>query len=326
MGQHLLGPHTIGTRVVIRRVVPGERGPSGGPALTDVLGVMRSWYAGRTTIEREDGSLIEIEIADIVSGKPVPPRPSRFSRLSADEVESRTAALFVPRLVEHLGDWLLRYSGGSNRRPNSVLPVADPGCGLDDALAAVAEFYSGHGIAPCFQAVVGSSLHDMLTERGWQRFDGEEADTDVLLAGVAQLSRRLARTDISAVRHSPHLTRDWLVGNDRALANYDAVERSLRLPDAVFASILEEGHQVARGRASLSDGWALFADLTVQPGHRRRGLARVVMADLAEWAAEQGASAMLLQVQADNEPAQALYESLGFEVHHSYRYLVPPTP
>jgi hypothetical protein len=33
-----LGPHVVGQRVVVRRVVHGETGPSGGPALTDLLG------------------------------------------------------------------------------------------------------------------------------------------------------------------------------------------------------------------------------------------------------------------------------------------------
>ncbi len=51
-GRHTLGPHVVGQRVVVRRVLPGETGPSGGPALTDVLGVCESWSAGvarRTT-------------------------------------------------------------------------------------------------------------------------------------------------------------------------------------------------------------------------------------------------------------------------------------
>jgi GNAT superfamily N-acetyltransferase len=143
---------------------------------------------------------------------------------------------------------------------------------------------------------------------------------------VAQVARALAGTPDLALVHEDRLTPEWLVGNDRALANYPAVEASLRLPDAVFASVHEGGHQVARARANLAGDWALLGDLTVQPDHRRRGLARVVMADLVAWAAERGAGTMLLQVVGDNAPAQALYAGLGFARHHSYRYLVPPVP
>ncbi|HET7351353.1 MAG TPA: hypothetical protein VFJ28_10485 [Marmoricola sp.] len=72
-----LGPHVVGHRVVVRRVVRGETGPSGGPAMTDVLGTCESWEDGVVTVRREDGTEVEIAVADIVSGKPVPPRPRR---------------------------------------------------------------------------------------------------------------------------------------------------------------------------------------------------------------------------------------------------------
>jgi len=45
--------------------------------MTDVLGICESWTAGAVTVRTEDGGLVEIETADIVSGKPVPPRPPR---------------------------------------------------------------------------------------------------------------------------------------------------------------------------------------------------------------------------------------------------------
>ena len=48
--------------------------------MTDVLGFCESWADGPdglVVVRREDGSVVEIPIADIVSGKPVPPRPER---------------------------------------------------------------------------------------------------------------------------------------------------------------------------------------------------------------------------------------------------------
>jgi ribosomal protein S18 acetylase RimI-like enzyme len=316
-----LGPAQVGSRVVVRRVVRGETGPTGGPAFTDVLGVMESWADGVTTVRRADGSVVTIRTADIVSGKPVPPRASRFSRLSVEAVERRAAGMFRPDLAVRLGAWMLRLSGGVNRRPSSVLAVGDPGMPLDDALEEAVRFYAAHGAVPCAQVVVGSAVQEQLEAQGWARLDAEEADTDVMLAGIAALSRRLGGHDTSAVQHADTLSRDWLVGNDRALASYDAVARNLDLPDAVFASLSVGGRQVARARVNLVDDWALLADLTVHPDRRRSGLARILTADLAGWAAEHGASTMLLQVQSDNEPALALYASLGFERHHSYRYL-----
>lgn len=321
---HGLGRHVVGQRVVVRRMLPGETGPSGGPAMTDVLGVCESWLGGVVTVRREDGSAVEIRTADIVSGKPVPPRPSRLAAFTDDEVEAHAAGLFTPREVEQLGGWRLRFTGGRHGRANSVLPLGDPEVPLDQALARVDDFYAAHGRRPVVQSVVGSPLQVALEERGWVRLRPEEADNDVMLAGVAAASRRLAGIDTGAVTHATALSREWLVGNDGALANYDAVAASLRLPDAVFASVEEPDGQVARGRANVADGWALLADLTIRADRRRRGLARVIMADLTQWAAEQGASVLLLQVLADNEPARTLYGSLGFVRHHSYRHLTLP--
>jgi len=73
--------------VVVRSRVPGETGPSGGPAFTDVLGVLETWVDDVLTIRTADDELVEIPAALVVSGKPVPPRPSRISRVSPEDVE-----------------------------------------------------------------------------------------------------------------------------------------------------------------------------------------------------------------------------------------------
>jgi N-acetylglutamate synthase len=70
----------VGQRVVVRRLLRGETGPSGRPAMTDVLGTCESWGEAVATVRREDGTLVEITISDIVAGKVVPPRPTRGDR------------------------------------------------------------------------------------------------------------------------------------------------------------------------------------------------------------------------------------------------------
>ena len=45
-----LGPHVVGQRVVVRRVLPGRDRPSGGPAMTDVLGICTR--LGRRSLRR----------------------------------------------------------------------------------------------------------------------------------------------------------------------------------------------------------------------------------------------------------------------------------
>jgi hypothetical protein len=71
------GPDLVGRRVVVRHLLPGEVGPSGGPAMTDVLGVLESWGETSIVVRRDDGEAVTVPRSLIVSGKGVPPRPPR---------------------------------------------------------------------------------------------------------------------------------------------------------------------------------------------------------------------------------------------------------
>ncbi len=319
-----LGPHCVGLRVVVRRTVPGETGPSGGPALTDVLGVMESWDAEtRTTVvRREDGSAVSIDLDHIVSGKPVPPRPSVRHRASAEEVQRRGAETWPAVVCEPLGDWLLRASSGYTRRANSVLAIGDPGRAMSEAASSVRSFYDCRGLPALAMVVVGSPEEAQLTELGWTPDGG---DVVVLLGGVAAARRaspRSAREVLLTVEPDDR----WLSADDRALAVPDAARAVLTGPSQVaFASALSpSGVLLARGRVALDDRpdpWASITDVWVAPEHRRRGLALAVVGALLDWVAERGATTVQLQVVSDNVAALALYERLRFTEHHRYRYL-----
>jgi [ribosomal protein S18]-alanine N-acetyltransferase len=53
--------------------------------------------------------------------------------------------------------------------------------------------------------------------------------------------------------------------------------------------------------------------LGVAPAYRRQGIARVLLVDFFARARAVGATRVVLEVAADNPPALALYQSLGFE-------------
>ena len=58
--------------------------------------------------------------------------------------------------------------------------------------------------------------------------------------------------------------------------------------------------------------WILY-DLFVSPAARQRGLGRALMERARHFAQATGASRLELSTARDNRPAQALYESLGYE-------------
>lgn len=67
----------VGVRVVVRSVLPGETGPSGGPAYTDVVGVVESVDDEELAVRHRDGTLRPVRRAHIVIVKRLPPPPPR---------------------------------------------------------------------------------------------------------------------------------------------------------------------------------------------------------------------------------------------------------
>jgi len=262
--------------------------------MTDVLGICESWTDGIVVVRREDGTAVEIATADIVSGKPVPPRPSVRLRVSAREAESHAAPHWPGIEREPLGEWELRYEpevrDRLRKRANSCLAMGDPGVGLPQAAEAVLAYYRDRGRTPMVQVEVDSDADVWFTDAGWQVVAG--GDSLFMLGSVAR-ARRL-------------------------------------LPSVADASLTLEGERAsadvgdkAHARAGLDGEWLGVHGLWVEPGSRRTGLARAVTAALLGWGAERGASTLWLHVETDNEPAIRLYESMGLDVHHGCRYLAP---
>ncbi|MFT3874702.1 MAG: GNAT family N-acetyltransferase [Nocardioides sp.] len=292
VGRHGLGAHVVGQRVVVRHLLPGQTGPSGGPAVTDVLGVCTSWDDDSMTVERADGSVVTISRRLIVSGKPVPSRPSVRGRVTPAEAHERAFAQWTDLTIERLGGWTLRRSATHpNRRANSVLAMTP--AEVEDPIARVVEWYAAAGRPPIACVQPDSDEHDRFVGAGWQ-VHRQEADTLFCLAGVAAIRRQLVELPDFGVR---------LVGSG----------------DRVEARIGED----ARGQAAYSRDWIGLGGLEVRPERRRRGLGLAIMAALLDWGAEHGTTTAYLQVVADNAPAVALYDRLGFTTHHAYRYLAP---
>jgi ribosomal protein S18 acetylase RimI-like enzyme len=285
----------VGQRVVVRRLLPGETGPSGGPALSDVLGTCTAWGDG-VCVVRPDGDgcqePVTIPIRTIVAGKPVPPRTSTRLRVSAQEAQRRALALWPDLETEPLGDWLLRRSPTSNaRRANSVLAMCPSGVAGD--YERVVAHYESIGQRPIAAVLPDSEEDALFRGHGWVP-ESHDHDTVFELAGIAAVRRRLPP------------------GLPEAELHVDGNLVTARVGDA------------ASGVAAVDGDWAGFRSIEVDPAHRRRGLALAVLGALAGWAAERGATTAYLQVLGDNAPALALYERLGFVEHHRYRYVAAP--
>ncbi len=291
----------MGQRIVVRRLLRGETGPTGGPAFTDLLGTCVAWGEGTCVVQPESGEPVVIAIADIVSGKPVPPRPSTRLRVTTREAEARTGALWPDLERVRLGEWELRCQPDTATTrgasaPTPRLAVGDPGALRRRGGRSGRRLLRGALPRPArCQVEAGSPVEEELRALGWRELGYGESE--LRLAAVSRVRRTLGR---------------------RA----QAVELTASDGRAV-ASVGAGCDPLAEGQARIDGDWLGIHGLTVDPGHRRRGLGSAVLAELLDWGAEQGALTVWLHVETANPGGIAFWEALGFAAHHTCRYYVP---
>lgn len=300
-GAHTLGPHVVGVRVVVRRLLRGETGPSGAPAMTDLLGTCEAWGDGVCVVQPESGEAVRIPLSDIVAGKPVPPRPSVRQRVSAREAEGHSLVMWPTVETEEIGDWVLRSDpqpvGRLLKRANSCLALGDPGVSPAEAAERVLAFYAARDREPMVQVEVGSGPEEWFSGAGWVQVPGGR--TTFCVASLARALRACGGAD------------------EPALALHEDGPRAM-------VELRAEGTRVAEGRAAYDDDWLGVHAVQVAPEHRRRGLATAIVADLLDWGGARGATTAWLHVEHENPVARDFYDRLGFTPHHELRYFVRP--
>ena len=300
----------VGRRVSVRRVV--DQDENGRLRFGDVVGDLLALDTTTAVIETRHG-LVEVPVAHIAIARDVP--PSTAETLALEAISARG---WRPRETAEVGGWLLRADGGFTDRANSALPLGRPES-LDDTMKLARDWYAQRGLPLKIASPLPARrlLDNELSERG---FDSE-IDTHMLAARVDQL-------DLS----SPL---DFHIADqpdDAWLAAYHYRGRTGGLPEgarelisrhdrALFLSIREGEQTIAIGRGAVDDGWVGVTAVEVDPGHRRPGLGRAVLAGLVGAARDRhDASRVYLQVSSENQPAISLYLGLGFWHHHDYRY------
>jgi GNAT superfamily N-acetyltransferase len=308
--------------------------------VTDALGDVVAIDAGTVSVRTRRGVEV-INRAAVVAAKEVPPRPARRGAphlaISMHDLERIMVEGWPPLERAQLGGWLLRAGAGFTARANSVLPLGDPGVSLSEAIDHCQSWYDQRGLRRLFAlfgpagfAVDDDLLGRELLARGYEPFNS----TVVLTAPTRALPPEVPRPGGAQVRlqatASPQWWDAWAAGHGRAdgtdAEHANAATAAVRAvmsgsPDQLFASLEVDGGLAGIARVAFTHGWAGVFAVRVAPEHRRAGVAVQLMGALADASRSRGIRSMYLQALKASSPARGLYERLGFDTHHEYRYL-----
>jgi len=231
-----------------------------------------------------------------------------------------------PSLKQVLVDgWFVRFAEGLSRRANSANPMRSDRAGIEQVIGAIETLYRRQRQPAIFRvpSFIGSRIEEQLAARGY----AGEGETCVLYGPASGLP---AQPD-PEVGLSPHAGAEWLsamgalqghTAEQRVI--YRRIVRSLAVPVA-FAELRIDGRIAALAYGAVHDGLLCYESVITDPRRRRQGLARRMVAALADWGRAQGIEGACLQVVADNAPARALYDAFGLSAElYRYRYCRAP--
>jgi GNAT superfamily N-acetyltransferase len=310
-----IDPELIGQRLTLRL-----RDPEGG--YRDLVGILES----ATTIKKRSGEIVQFDPSEIAIVHPIKEVPQKAGSgaplsLRIAELEALSTQTWPPREIKNVGSWQLRISDGVTYRANSVFvsgppSFGDPGFEIDQAIEQVEKIYADANLPAVFHLVhpMYQEFADYLINKGWK----ERVGAAFMVYDITDSS------DITGALTKKNLTllnQDSPTPEFLALHNDEILETIMNSYPAHYLSLCSDGVTVATARMAISGSWAIVTRLIVAESHRRQGLAELLMQAAIAISQSEGANKICLQVDRSNSGAQALYDKLGFRVHHTYSFI-----
>lgn len=217
--------------------------------------------------------------------------------------------------------WVVRISGGYTKRANSaVLLYPQPDSTSSPVLNTIEQEYHRRDMPAVFRLLSFTASPEL--DRRFETRGYRPADTTWVMALSldAPLEPDMAVCSLDLEEGLQAHARMNELPADKLRAHRAILERISN--GLSFAGIREHSEVVACGCSVVDGGLAGLFDIVTAPDRRRNGYARRLVRAMLARAQSRGATMAYLQVIGANEPAIALYRSLGFEVVSSYRYWI----
>ena len=274
-----------------------------------------------SSIRKRDGSLVYFQPREVAIWREIVPVPDRAGKgaplsLRIQEIELAANRTWPAKEQVQLGDWILRASGKFTKRANSVLAIGSPGTDIDMAIKEVIQFYGSRELPPIFHIALPTyfELGNRLRNQGWI----SDISVNVMVADIVDViepwdSKGAESEYVRELLDAP--SKEWI-----SLQNDQGVSEIMNRFPARYASLQLTGVLVAVGRASNFGKWTVLTRLFVHPDYRGQGIGREFITFILQDALQLGATKVALQVDGKNTGAIALYEKMGFRLHHTYEY------
>lgn len=241
-----------------------------------------------------------------------------------EAIERATVSAVAPDLTEELDGWLLPFAEGTVNRARSAVPLHR---GAVDAatLDRIEDRYESRKAVPLLR-LADADCFDGLRAELERRHYASDNPTLVQLGSTPRMLQvaegRGAPADVDTAPDDAWAALFLGEGFD-PVDGAHRVRTLSRAKGTLYASVREGGRTLAAGAMAFGHGWCSVHGMRTDQAQRGRGLARRVLAGLAQAAMSRGFERVFLQVDAANPPALALYRRAGFETRWQYRYWRP---
>ncbi|MGR2790728.1 GNAT family N-acetyltransferase [Bacillus subtilis] len=239
------------------------------------------------------------------------------------KIERLAAASCPAYFQKSIGQWLLRANFGVTKRANSVWTSADMPEGNFQLEAEL--FYQSLGLPVCFHISNASpkGLDDALADSRYEKVD-ECFQMTALCRSIMSRTNDNSRFTYKWEQEPSSVWIDEFIqlegfSPERHKGYKHIFERMP--PCKTFFKMYDKESLTALGTVSVIDGYGGLSNIVVAEEHRGKGAGTQVIRVLTEWAKNNGAERMFLQVMKDNLAAVSLYEKIVFSPisEHHYR-------
>jgi len=229
-----------------------------------------------------------------------------------------------PALQQILYDgWILRFSKGYTKRANSVNPLWDAQLDVVEKIDYCENLYAKKNLRTIFRLTpfaIPVDLDNILADRDYKKID------PTLVMALDLRDFDFSPFPVELIKETNLDT--WLATFCQ-LSGYDLAEHKIhheilsRIPaTSLYAGLQYNGQIVSSGLGVLEDEYFGVFDLVTATKMRNEGYGKRLVAATLRLAQKAGARYAYLQVTDSNQPAQFLYEKLGFKEAYYYWYRV----